>query len=69
MGGGKGVAPGGFCFKKVEGSRATLHDNRKGFFQSCLVLRSSGTAYTEKFEVITDHIALTLLLAMRDPKD
>jgi hypothetical protein len=30
MRGGKGVATGGFCFEKVEGGRATLHDNREG---------------------------------------
>jgi Integrase zinc binding domain/RNase H-like domain found in reverse transcriptase len=37
--------------------------------QSCSVYGSSGIAYTEKFEVITDHIALTWLLALRDPKE
>jgi hypothetical protein len=70
MGGGKGVATGGFCFEKVEGGRATLHDNGEG--KSC-----SRVWFTEvqallirgKFEVITDHFALTWLLALRDPKE
>jgi RNase H-like domain found in reverse transcriptase len=70
MGGGKGVATNGFFFKKIEGGRATLHDN--GNRKSC-----SRVWFTEvqtllirgKFEFITDHIALTWLLALRDPKE
>jgi hypothetical protein len=71
MGRGKGVATGGFCFEKVEGGRATLHDNGEGksfslvWFTGFQALLIRGG----KLKVITDHIALTRLLALRDPKE
>jgi RNase H-like domain found in reverse transcriptase len=58
MGGGKGVATGGFCFEKVEGGRATLHNNGNENLAVVFGLRKfRHCLYGEKFEVITDHIS------------
>jgi hypothetical protein len=70
MGGGKGVATSGFCFEKVEGGRATLYDNGEGNLAVMFGLRKfRHCLYGEMFEFITDHIALTWLLALRDQKE
>jgi RNase H-like domain found in reverse transcriptase len=66
------VATGGFCFKKVEGSRATPRYAKTEKENLVVVFglpKFRHYLYGEKFEVITDQIALTWLLAFRDPKE
>jgi RNase H-like domain found in reverse transcriptase len=64
------VATGGFCFKNVKGVETRYTTSEKENLAVVFGLRKfRHCLYWEKFEVITDHIGLTWLLELLDPKE
>jgi RNase H-like domain found in reverse transcriptase len=66
----KGWLPIGFASRKVKGAEPRYTTTEKENLAAVFGLRKfRHHLYGEKFEVITDQIALTWLLALRDPKE
>jgi hypothetical protein len=66
----KGWLPIGFASRKLKGAEPRYTTTERENLAVVFGLRKfRHHLYGEKFEVITDHIALTWLLALRDPKE
>jgi RNase H-like domain found in reverse transcriptase len=66
----RGWLPVGFASRKLKGAEPRYTTTKKENLAVVFGLRKfRHCIYGEKFEVITEHIALTWLLALRDPKE